>query len=248
MEVEVLPHRQLTVERVLLGDDPDQLLGQRGMRDDVDRADERGAGGRYHARGEHPGGRRLAGAVGPEQPEDLAGADAQVEGVDGREVGARVDLRQLDRADHLARSAPSPSPIAWCGGRLTIARRGGHRPQSIALALPSAGAMADTGKIAKNLERFAQAVAAHDRENPTHTAYGIGLAHFDMERLGLDEGEEILPGITIHADSGVTGNFRVLCDGEHEEELTEAEEQAVEAIATQAIPAYSPARSPFEAQ
>ena len=44
--------------------------------------------------------------------------------------------------------------------------------------------MADTGKIAKNLERFAQAVAAHDRENPTHTAYGIGLAHFDIERLG----------------------------------------------------------------
>jgi hypothetical protein len=108
--------------------------------------------------------------------------------------------------------------------------------------------MADTGKIAKNLERFAQAVAAHDRENPTHTAHGIALAHFDMERLGFDEGEEILPGITIHGDSGVTGNFRVLCDGEHEDELTEAEEKAVEAIATQAIPALSPGRSPFEAQ
>jgi hypothetical protein len=108
--------------------------------------------------------------------------------------------------------------------------------------------MADTGKIAKNLQRFAQAVAAHDRENPTHTAYGIGLAHFDMERLGLEEGEEILPGIKIQADNGVTGNFRVLCDGDHEEELTEAEEQAVEAIATQAVPAYSPSRSPFEAQ
>ncbi|MGH2864313.1 MAG: hypothetical protein ACRDJX_03580 [Solirubrobacteraceae bacterium] len=109
--------------------------------------------------------------------------------------------------------------------------------------------MADTGRIAKNLERFAQAVAAHDRENPSHTAYGIGLAHFDMERLGLDEGEEILPGITLHTDQGVTGNFRVLCDGEHEE-LTEAEEQAVEAIATQSIPALSPgpSRSPFEAR
>jgi hypothetical protein len=102
------------------------------------------------------------------------------------------------------------------------------------------GAMADTGKIAKNLERFAQAVAAHDRENPTHTAHGIGLAHFDMERLGFEEGEEILPGITIHADSGVSGNFRVLCDGQHDEELTEDEEQVVEAIATQSIPVYSP--------
>jgi hypothetical protein len=106
--------------------------------------------------------------------------------------------------------------------------------------------MADTGKIAKNLERFAQAVAAHDRENPTHTAFGIGLAHFDLERLGFDEGEEILPGITIHADSGVTGNFRVLCDGDHEQELTEAEEQAVDAIATQAIPVAAPGYSPFE--
>ena len=108
--------------------------------------------------------------------------------------------------------------------------------------------MADTGKIAKNLERFAQAVAAHDRENPTHTAHGIGLAHFDMERLGFDEGEEILPGITIHADSGVTGNFRVLCDGEHDEELSEAEEQAVEAISSISVPAIAPAHSPFEAR
>ncbi|HST54764.1 MAG TPA: hypothetical protein VLJ42_02575 [Solirubrobacteraceae bacterium] len=100
--------------------------------------------------------------------------------------------------------------------------------------------MTDTSKIAKNLERFAQAIAAHDRENPTHNAHGIGLAHFDMERLGLEEGEEILPGITIHGDSGVTGNFRVLCDGEHDEGLTEAEEEAVEAIASQSLPMISP--------
>jgi hypothetical protein len=107
--------------------------------------------------------------------------------------------------------------------------------------------MADTtGKIAKNLERFAQAVAAHDRENPTHTANGIGLAHFDLERLGLEEGEEILPGITIHADSGVTGNFRVLCDGEHDEGKTEAEEEVVEAVSTQAVPAIAPGVSTEE--
>jgi hypothetical protein len=108
--------------------------------------------------------------------------------------------------------------------------------------------MADTHKIAKNLERFAQAVASHDRENPTHTAHGIGLAHFDMERLGFDEGEEILPGITIHADSGVTGNFRVLCDGEHDESLEESEQETVEAVATQSVPVSSPGRSPFEEQ
>ncbi len=106
--------------------------------------------------------------------------------------------------------------------------------------------MPDTGKVAKNLERFAQAVSAHDRENPTHTAHGIGLAHFDMERLGFDEGEEILPGITIHADSGVTGNFRVLCDGEHDEQAEQAEQEVVEAVSTQSVgDAVAPSAAPF---
>jgi hypothetical protein len=105
--------------------------------------------------------------------------------------------------------------------------------------------MSSTGKIAKNLERFAQAVAAHDRENPTHTAHGIGLAHFDMERLGFEEGEEILPGITIHGDSGVTGNFRVLCDGQHDEEREQVEEEVVEAISTQSVPSVAPGAAPY---
>ena len=107
--------------------------------------------------------------------------------------------------------------------------------------------MADTSKIAKNLERFAIAINAHDRENPTHNAYGIGLAHFDMERLGFDEGEEVLPGITIHLDSGVSGNFRVLCDAEHDEEHEEvAEEEVLEVVSREALPARSEPR-PFAA-
>ncbi len=92
--------------------------------------------------------------------------------------------------------------------------------------------MADTSKIAKNLQAFQIAVNVHDRENPTHTAWGIGLAHFDMERLGFEEGEEVLPGITIHVDGGTTGNFRVLCDGEHDEELEQEETEVVEAVGT----------------
>lgn len=96
--------------------------------------------------------------------------------------------------------------------------------------------MSDPSKIAKNLKAFQIALNAHDRENPDHNAYGIGLAHFDMERLGFDEGEEIFPGITMHADQGVTGNFRVLCDGQHNEEEDEVEEtDVVEAVATQSI-------------
>jgi hypothetical protein len=96
--------------------------------------------------------------------------------------------------------------------------------------------MSENGKIAKNLERFVQAVAAHDRENPTHTAWGIGLAHFDMERLGFEEGEEIIPGITIQTDGGVSGNFRVLCDGQHDEGMVESQEEVVEAVSTQEVP------------
>jgi hypothetical protein len=96
--------------------------------------------------------------------------------------------------------------------------------------------MSDTSKIAKNLQAFQMAINAHDRENPTHNAYGIGLSAFDMDRLGLDEGEQILPGITIHCDAGVTGNFRVLCDGDHDEDLEESEEETevVEAIGVRA--------------
>jgi hypothetical protein len=102
--------------------------------------------------------------------------------------------------------------------------------------------MVDTSKVAKNLRAFQIGINAHDRENPTHTAYGIGLAHFDLERLGFDEGEEILPGITIHADGGETGNFRVLCDGEHLEEREAEEAEVVEAVSTQTamIPVGAP--------
>ena len=86
--------------------------------------------------------------------------------------------------------------------------------------------------ISKNLQAYQIENNAHDRENPDHSVYGIGLAHFDMERLGFDEGGEVLPGITIHADGGTTGNFRVLCDGQHDEGLEEAEEEVVEAVGT----------------
>jgi len=95
--------------------------------------------------------------------------------------------------------------------------------------------MADTSKIAKNLQAFQIAINAHDRENPTHNAWGIGLAHFDMERLGFDEGEEVLPGITIHVDGGQSGNFRVLCDGQHDEEREAEEADTIEAVSTQEI-------------
>ena len=102
----------------------------------------------------------------------------------------------------------------------------------------------DPSLIGKNLQAFQMGINAHDRENPTHTAYGIGLAHFDMERMGFDEGEQILPGITIHADGGQTGNFRVLCDGDHEQELEAEKAEVVEAVSTQQL--TSPFAAPRE--
>lgn len=96
--------------------------------------------------------------------------------------------------------------------------------------------MADASTIGAILKAFQIALGAHDRENPSHTAHGIGMAHFDMERLGFEEGEEILPGITISADGGTSGNFRVLCDGLHDDADVEEAEEAVDAVSSVEVP------------
>ena len=104
---------------------------------------------------------------------------------------------------------------------------------------------APAGKIAYLLERLAQGIAAHDRENPSHRSWGIGMAHFDIERLGLEEGEEILPGIVLQADGGVTGQFRVLCDGQHDEGAAQEEEdEVVEAVGSQELEIAAPLMPP----
>ena len=95
--------------------------------------------------------------------------------------------------------------------------------------------MADTAKIAYLLERISQGVAAHDRENPEHHTWGVGMAYFDIDRLGLEDGEEILPGIVLQADGGMTGQFRILCDGQHDEGVAEEEEELIHAVADQEI-------------
>lgn len=95
--------------------------------------------------------------------------------------------------------------------------------------------MAEASTIGAVLKAFQIALNAHDRENPTHNAHGIGMAHFDMERLGFEEGEEILPGITISADGGTSGNFRVLCDGLHDNAEEAEEAETVEAVSTERV-------------
>ena len=106
--------------------------------------------------------------------------------------------------------------------------------------------MAETSKIAYLLQRMAQGVAAHDRENPTHHTWGIGMAFFDIDRLGLEDGEEVLPGIVLQADGGMTGQFRILCDGQHDSGLTEEEEELLDAVSELEIaePAHAPGPAP----
>ena len=91
------------------------------------------------------------------------------------------------------------------------------------------------------LGAFKKAIDNHDAVNPEHTAHGIGLCHFDLERLGFEEGETILPGITVQQDGGPSGNFRVLCDGEHDKpEHEEVEQQEpVKAVSRRSDPVYT---------
>ncbi len=97
--------------------------------------------------------------------------------------------------------------------------------------------------MGKNIERFRRAVATHDVENPNHESYGIGVSQFDLERLGFEEGEELWSGYRIQVDGKTTGNFRVLCDGEHDEcdmRIKEARErltEKVDAVSKEAVPA-----------
>ena len=60
-----------------------------GVAGDVDAGDARAAGGDRQQRGEHPHGRRLAGAVGPEEAEDLAGVDVEVDAAHRLDVPSR---------------------------------------------------------------------------------------------------------------------------------------------------------------
>jgi hypothetical protein len=103
--------------------------------------------------------------------------------------------------------------------------------------------MVDTSRIAKLIKLITEGVAAHDRANPDHNTWGVGMAFFDMERLGIEEGEQIIPGIVVQGDGGMTGQFRILCDGQHGQGAEEEEEEVIEAVSSQEIaePVYQPA-------
>ena len=97
-EFEVFGHRELPVERELLGDVADALPGRGAGVAQVDaRHAQRAAGGRQQA-AQHPKRRRLAGAVGSEQPEDFAAMDFKADVIDRREGPETPD--QIVYLDH----------------------------------------------------------------------------------------------------------------------------------------------------
>ena len=92
---QVLLDAQLEVARHCLRDHADRAAHVVRLLDDVEAADQRGAGGRRQQRDEHADQRRLARAVWPEQAENLAFLDGEADAVHGGEVAELLD----DRSD-----------------------------------------------------------------------------------------------------------------------------------------------------
>jgi hypothetical protein len=83
---------------------------------------------------------------------------------------------------------------------------------------------------AKNLEAISKAI---DQHNATceFPAVAIAMNPFEVERLGWDS----IRGLPIRPDPDIgTGSFRVICA---RDELELEDEEAVEAVSTQFVPA-----------
>ena len=93
MDLEVAPTRQRPVDDRLLEHDRARPARRERLGDDVPAGEPGGAGGRGDGPGEHADGGGLAGAVGPQEAEDLAGEDVEVDATHGLHI-ARVRLGQ----------------------------------------------------------------------------------------------------------------------------------------------------------
>src|SRR5580692_3717372 len=88
-------YAETAVEVALLGDDGDALLDADGVGSHVETHDGGGAGGGQHAGDQHADGGGFAGAVGSQQAEDLAGAHAEGDAVDGVYGRLRVAFNEV---------------------------------------------------------------------------------------------------------------------------------------------------------
>ena len=100
VEAQVLRGRQVHVERRVLEHQTDVAANVEPLGDDVVAGDRRRPGRRLGKRAQHLDRRRLAGAVGPEEAEDLPRLDVEGDPVDGGEVAVSLDQPvDLDRWD-----------------------------------------------------------------------------------------------------------------------------------------------------
>ena len=97
-EIEVVAHGKLSVQRILLGDVADSLPRRSASRADIDARHAQLAARSRQQPAQHAKRRRLAGAVGPEQPENLAAANVEIDVIDGREGAEHAD--QIMHFDH----------------------------------------------------------------------------------------------------------------------------------------------------
>ena len=74
-------------------------------------------------------------------------------------------------------------------------------------------------QIGTLIAQLTEQVQQHDR-TCSSPAIAIGMNSFDIERLHLEEGEEILPGIRLQADSGPPETARIICNGQYEQTET----------------------------
>ena len=106
--------------------------------------------------------------------------------------------------------------------------------------------MADPSKIGKLLKQVAMGVTPTTARTPTTTPGGSAWRTSTSSGSTSRRARSSIPGIVLQADGGQTGQFRILCDGQHDQGEVEEEEEVVDAVAEQELaePLQAPGPAP----
>ena len=111
VQAQVLRGRQVAVERRVLEDEADVAADVVALADDVVAGDVGAAAGRLGERAEHVDRRRLAGAVGAEEAEDLAAGDVEADAAHGLDLAEGLsEVLDVDRELCHIVAVPSAMP------------------------------------------------------------------------------------------------------------------------------------------